>query len=84
MAKKYKYKVGYLIDVVSKNPADYTRYREVQADDEADAIREAAKLVISSVSNRDWIDSLEGTPDEIKEQLLSMRQGVYTTIEKIQ
>jgi hypothetical protein len=84
VAKKHKYKVGYLIDVISKNPADYTRYTEVEADDETDAIKQAAKkLMIKDSSIIEWIDNLTGTYKEVWNQFCSIRL-VFSTIEKIQ
>lgn len=85
MVKKYNYKVGYLIDVVSKNPADYTKYVKVEAYGEAKAVKEAAKKQItpSATSTLQWIDELEGSAQAIKLQLLAIRI-VITTVEKIQ
>lgn len=76
-----KFRVTYLIDVVSENPDDYTRTIDVEANDEVLAVKAAAiSMTNKESSNIQWIESLRGNLESVKQQLLECNY-VFTNVE---
>jgi hypothetical protein len=66
-----KYQVTYLIDVVSKNPDDYTIKEIVEAENDVDAIKKVAiSMTIKDSSNIDWITNIKGNLKEVMSELM--------------
>lgn len=66
-----KYEVTYLIDVVSKNPDDYTIKEIVEAENEIEAIKKVAISMTKKDSNNiEWINNIQGDLAQIKNELL--------------
>ena len=75
---KNKYRVTYLIDVVSKIPSEYTKQYDLDAESEIDALKKVATIQTEKDSpNIDWIKSLDGTYEDVKNQLMIC--GYYFT-----
>lgn len=84
--KKMKFKITYLIDVVSKRPEDYTRYSEVDAVSKYEAIIKYAREGVIE-SHRDRIETelrkCKNEEELIKTHSMSTRGGNITNIEEI-
>jgi len=66
-----KYQVTYLIDVVSKNPDDYTIKEIVEAENEIDAIKKVAiSMTRKDSSNIEWIKNIKGNLKEVISELM--------------
>jgi hypothetical protein len=66
-----KYQVTYLIDVVSKNPDDYTIKKTVDAENEVDAIKKVAISITKKDSNNiAWITNIQGNLKEVISELM--------------
>lgn len=69
-----KYQVTYLIDVVSKNPDDYTIKEIVEAENDIDAIKKVAILITKKdSSNIDWITNIQGNLQDVMQELMAGR-----------
>lgn len=81
---KSKFRVTYLIDVVSNDPSDYTRFEDVMADSNVEAMKQVAlhQTRQDAVSARQQINSLTGTFEEVLGELMGMRH-CFTSVERI-
>jgi len=78
-----KFEVTHLIDVVSKNPEDYTIKDIVFAKDEVDAIKKVAlTMTDEKSSNIEWIKSIRGNPEEVMKELLRCKY-CFTNVIKV-
>jgi hypothetical protein len=61
-----KYQVSYLIDIVSKNPDDYTVTEIVEAENEIDAVKKVAiSITRKDSSGIEWIKNMQGGLNEV-------------------
>ncbi len=68
---KNKYYVEHLIDVVSKNPDDYTLKDVVFGENEIEAVKNIAIHQTSkSSSNIKWIKNIKGSLDQVLNELM--------------
>lgn len=66
-----KYQVTYLIDVVSKNPNEYTIKETVEAKNEIDAVKKVAiTMTKKDSSNIEWIKNIQGNLKEVISELM--------------
>lgn len=69
--KMNKYEVTYLIDVISKNPNDYTIKEIVDAENEIDAIKKVAiSMTVKDSSNIEWITNMQGDLKQVISELM--------------
>jgi hypothetical protein len=79
-----KYEITSLIDVVSKNPDDYTLIHVIHATNEIQAVKLLAisEIKKDAVGTINWIKKLEGNLDEVLSQLSSFGLSI-TNIKEI-
>lgn len=66
-----KYEVTYLIDVISRNPEDYTIKEIVEAKNEIHAIKKVAvSMTRKDSSNIEWITNIQGGLKEVINELM--------------
>lgn len=66
-----KYQVTYLIDVISKNPDDYTIKEIVEAENEIDAVKKVAiSMTRKDSSNIEWITNIQGNLKDVISELM--------------
>ncbi len=66
-----KYQVTYLIDVISKNPDDYTIKETVEAENEIDAVKKVAiSMTRKDSSNIEWITNIQGNLKDVISELM--------------